>query len=97
MMRPGSGKTWALIAAGLLVVLAGSGLQAQVTFERLLAAEREPHNWLTYSGTYSSTRYSLLDQVNRDNVSDLEMKWIFQAQSLQSFEATPSSSMASCI
>ena len=89
MMRPGSGKTWALIAAGLLVVLAGSGLQAQVTFERLLAAEREPHNWLTYSGTYSSTRYSLLDQVNRDNVSDLEMKWIFQAQSLQSFEATP--------
>ncbi|MDA2924576.1 PQQ-dependent dehydrogenase, methanol/ethanol family [Acidobacteria bacterium AH-259-L09] len=88
-MRPGSGKARALIAAGLLVALATGSAHAQVTFERLLAADREPRNWLTYSGTYSSTRHSLLDQIDRGNVADLELKWVFQAQSLQSFEATP--------
>ena len=35
-------------------------LQAQVTFDRLLHANQEPENWLTYSGTYASHRYSLL-------------------------------------
>ena len=44
-----------------LVFLAGS-LLAQVTYDRLLHADKEPQNWLTYSGGYSSHRYSTLDQ-----------------------------------
>ena len=47
----------------LLLLLTPFGLHAQVSFERLLGAGEEPHNWLTYSGTYASTRYSLLDQI----------------------------------
>ena len=73
----------------LLLLLAPFGVQAQVSFERLLSADEEPHNWLTYSGTYASTRYSLLDQITPANVDELELKWVFQAQSLEKFEATP--------
>ena len=36
-----------------------------------------------------SQRYTQLREVTPSNVKDLEQKWIFQAQSLQSFSATP--------
>lgn len=64
-------------------------LLAQVTPERLLRAADETRNWLTYSGSYMSQRYTQLRQVTPANVKDLEQKWIFQMQSLQSFAATP--------
>ena len=64
-------------------------LCAQVSSERLLRAPDEPQNWLTYSGNYSSHRYSPLAQVDPANVKNLELKWVFQAQSLQKFESTP--------
>lgn len=62
---------------------------AQVTYDRLLTAETEPHNWLSYSGTYKSQRHSLLAKVTKTNVETLKLKWVFQAQSFQSFEASP--------
>jgi alcohol dehydrogenase (cytochrome c) len=74
--------------SGLLVALSGV-LAAQVTNERLLRTEREPQNWLTYSGSYSSQRYSLLDQIGLQNVKDLQLQWVFQARSLEKFESTP--------
>jgi len=77
------------IAALALVVLLPHPLAAQVTFERLLNTADEPHNWLTYSGNYSSTRHTTLDQVTVDNVDRLELQWVFQAQSLQVFQTTP--------
>jgi glucose dehydrogenase len=36
-----------------------------------------------------SQRHSRLAQITKANVNRLELKWVFQAQSLQSFEATP--------
>jgi alcohol dehydrogenase (cytochrome c) len=80
------------IAALLPICLAAAlpcALLAQVSSERLLRAADEPRNWLTYSGTYMSQRYTQLREVTPSNVKDLEQKWIFQAQSLQSFAATP--------
>src|ERR1700674_113751 len=71
------------------VVLTTCSLRAQVSSERLLHTTDEPQNWLTYSGSYASQRYSLLHQVDAANVKNLELKWVFQAQSLQKFEATP--------
>ena len=62
---------------------------AQVTWDRLLHADKEPQNWLTYSGTVSSQRYSLLDQITPANAKNLELKWVFQARSLEKFETTP--------
>ena len=36
-----------------------------------------------------SQRYSPLDQITPQNVKNLELQWIFQARSLEKFEATP--------
>jgi alcohol dehydrogenase (cytochrome c) len=71
-----------------LLLLAGS-LAAQVSFDRLLNANKEPQNWLTYSGNLMSQRYSTLSQITPQNVKDLELQWVFQARSLEKFEATP--------
>jgi alcohol dehydrogenase (cytochrome c) len=73
----------------LLALAAPFSLRAQVTSDRLLHAPDEPQNWLTYSGSYMSQRYSQLKQVDTSNVKNLELKWVFQAQSLQKFETTP--------
>ena len=37
-----------------------------VTYERILNARDEPHNWLTYYGAYDGQRYSPLDQINAE-------------------------------
>jgi alcohol dehydrogenase (cytochrome c) len=73
----------------LLALALGVTLNAQVTFDRILRANTEPQNWLTYSGGFSSQRYSLLTQITPANVKDLEQQWVFQARSLEKFEATP--------
>jgi alcohol dehydrogenase (cytochrome c) len=76
-----------------LVVLAGifaaAAPQSTVSFDRLLKAQGEPNNWLTYSGNLSSHRHSPLTQITPANVKDLELQWVFQALSLEKFEATP--------
>lgn len=72
-----------------LVVLASASLGAQVSFDRILRAQSEPQNWLTYSGNLQGHRHSLLTQVTPGNVRNLELAWAFQALSLEKFEATP--------
>jgi alcohol dehydrogenase (cytochrome c) len=73
---------------GLVALAASMPLEAQVTFERIANAEREPQNWLSYSGTVDNQRYSLLDQINTRTVGELELQWVWQARSLEKFEAT---------
>jgi alcohol dehydrogenase (cytochrome c) len=75
----------------LLVVLTllTAGAAAQVAPDRLLNAAREPQNWLTYSGGYLSQRHTALDQVTPANVRNLELRWVFQAQSLEKFAVSP--------
>jgi alcohol dehydrogenase (cytochrome c) len=75
-------------ARGLLFFLVAGSVCAQVTFERIIGADKEPQNWLTYSGTPLSQRYSQLNEITKDNVKDLELQWIYQASSLEKFEAT---------
>jgi alcohol dehydrogenase (cytochrome c) len=52
-------------------------MAGETTFERLLAAESEPGNWLTHHGDYSSKRYSTLDEISKDNVGDLKVAWTY--------------------
>jgi len=79
-----------LAVTGLVVLLcAAAALEAQVSFDRILRATEEPQNWLTHSGTVMSQRYSALAQITPENVRNLELRWVFQAQSLEKFEATP--------
>ena len=60
-----------------------------VTWERLLNAADEPENWLMYSGTLDSQRFSGLDQVHNRNVGGLELKWAYQIPQLDRSEAVP--------
>src|SRR5215813_9515349 len=71
-----------------LIVIASVSLQAQVTFDRLLHTDREPQNWLTYSGNLMGQRYSLLNQITAGNVKSLELQWVWQAKSLEKYETT---------
>jgi alcohol dehydrogenase (cytochrome c) len=61
-----------------------------VPFDRILnAGQKEPENWLTYSGGYSSQRHSDLTQITPENAKDLTLKWVFQSRSLEKHEVTP--------
>tara|TARA_B100001765_G_scaffold191062_1_gene138166 strand:+ start:1066 stop:2673 length:1608 start_codon:yes stop_codon:yes gene_type:complete len=53
---------------------------AEVSFEQLLNASKDPENWLTYSGTYRSERFALQDQINISNVNQLKTIWAYQMQ-----------------
>jgi len=44
---------------------------ANVTESRLIAADREPGNWMTHGRTYNEQRFSPLKQINDKNVSQL--------------------------
>jgi alcohol dehydrogenase (cytochrome c) len=72
----------------LVVVAAAASLQAQVTYERILRADQEPHNWLTYSGSFASQRHTRLTQITPQNAANLELQWVFQSRSLEKYEAT---------
>jgi len=72
----------------LLFFFAVGSLIAQISFERILGADKEPQNWLTYSGTTLSQRYSRLSEITPQNVKNLQLQWIYQASSLEKFEAT---------
>jgi alcohol dehydrogenase (cytochrome c) len=68
-----------------------------VNYDRILNARSEPHNWLTYYGTYDGQRFSQLDLINAGNVKGLTPAWVFQCGSMgmhsgastYSFEASP--------
>src|SRR4029077_1876179 len=69
---------------------ANSTKAANVTFDRILHADQEPQNWLTYSRTLSGERYSPLTQITPANVKGLELAWVWRAaQSSGVLEATP--------
>ena len=83
-------RPFVVLSIGLgLIVTSLTAQETGVTFERLLNAVDEPENWLTYSGSYLSQRHTALDEITTTNTGDLELKWVFQAQSLQMFETTP--------
>ena len=90
----------ALAAAVLATAPAAATLHAQapaegapmftpVTWERLVNAADEPHNWLMYNGTLDSQRFSRLDRIDRSNVADLELKWAHHIPQLDRAETTP--------
>ena len=71
--------------AGLAIAQTPSG---PLTFERIQNSNREPQNWLTYSGNNMGQRHSLLTQITPQNAKGLEMAWLWQARSIEKFEAT---------
>ena len=78
------------IPAILLATVCTLQLSAQVSYQRIANADGEPGSWLTYSGNYTATRFSSLNQVNTGNVKKLAPVWIYQVKnSTAPFECTP--------
>lgn len=53
------------------------------------AAAQSGADWTTYHGSHASWHHSTLNQITPGNAKDLELKWVWQAQSLEKFETTP--------
>ncbi len=68
---------------------AGERQFGNVDFDRLLNADSEPENWLTSGRSQGKTHFSPLDDINRDNVSDLGFAWEYQMGTTRGQEATP--------
>ena len=81
------------VAAALALTLAAEVTSAQevsytpVTDERL--REGDPSDWLMYRRTYDSQGYSPLDQITRENVTDLVPVWTMSTGVTSGHEAPP--------
>jgi quinohemoprotein ethanol dehydrogenase len=63
-------------------------MAAAVDATRLRAADAEPGSWMSYGRTYSEQRYSPLDKISTDNVTDLGLSWSFDLKTERGIEAT---------
>jgi alcohol dehydrogenase (cytochrome c) len=64
-------------------------LAADVTPDRLINADKEPHNWLMNHRTYDGQRFSPLARINRDNVKGLRLAYAVPLGGNEFNEATP--------
>ena len=60
-----------------------------VTDQRLIDADKEPHNWLTYYRSYAGWRFSPLAQITPQNVKRLTPKWMLSLGEAGNQQATP--------
>lgn len=83
------GKLGALTAAVLLLAGCSQPSTSGVDGARIVNADATPGEWLSHGRTYSEQRYSPLDKVNRENVSQLDLAWSFDLPEERGIEATP--------
>jgi len=62
---------------------------AEVTDGRLLEADKDANNWLTYYRTYNGWRYSPLSQINAQTVKRFTPKWMLSLGEAGNQQATP--------
>src|SRR5205809_4865303 len=57
--------------------------------DELLKLSKDPNQWVMPAGDYANTRYSALNQINRDNVKNLRPVWTFSTGVLRGHEGGP--------
>ena len=62
---------------------------ADVDESRIINADREPENWMTYGRTYDEQHFSPLSQINDQNISQLGLAWYYDLDTNRGQEATP--------
>src|SRR5215470_11879198 len=71
-------KTIVTVLSSLsLAAVAAAAIAADVTPQRLVNARSEPQNWLMIHHDYDNSRHSALNEINRDTVKNLELKYTF--------------------
>jgi alcohol dehydrogenase (cytochrome c) len=78
-----------LLSVILIMAAIPSRLDAQVPYDRIVAAAKEPGSWLTYSGNYAAHRFSPLSNLTAGNVAGLKPVWIYQVKEPGLIETTP--------
>jgi quinohemoprotein ethanol dehydrogenase len=66
-----------------------SGKSTDMNEVRVIAADREPANWMVHGRTYNEQRFSPLQQINDQNVSQLKLAWFYDLDTHRGQEATP--------
>jgi len=79
----------ALIGFCVAAALSACGGPAEVNQARIERANGEPGNWMSHGRTYSEDRFSPLDAINTENVSQLGLAWTYEMAAPRGAEATP--------
>jgi alcohol dehydrogenase (cytochrome c) len=83
---------WIVVFIACLLVGAPLAVAAaewsEVTDWRLLEADKDANNWLTYYRTYNGWRYSPLSQVHTQNVKRLTPRWMLSLGEAGNQQAT---------
>ncbi|MDG2060260.1 MAG: PQQ-dependent dehydrogenase, methanol/ethanol family [SAR86 cluster bacterium] len=60
-----------------------------ISEERIINADAEPENWMSHARTYDEKRFSPLNQISPDTISDLGLAWKFTTDTNRGHEASP--------
>ena len=80
-----------MIAKNVLMALAGSVALTvpAMANDEVLKLTQDPNQWAIQTGDYANTRYSALNQINKDNVGKLQVAWTFSTGVLRGHEGSP--------
>ena len=85
-----------MIFRKLLLFIASMALGAAVAVpsvvsanDEVMALSQDANNWAMWGRTYDGTRYSPLDQINKENVGNLQVAWTFSTGVLRGHEGGP--------
>ena len=81
-------RAWLATGVAVAALVAAAPWSASANDE-LLAMQNNPAFWVMPNGNYSSTRYSPLSQINKDNVGQLKVAWTFSTGVLRGHEGGP--------
>jgi len=79
----------------VMLFVALGAAYAQVPYQKIAGADSNPGTWVTYSGNYQAQRFSQLDQINKQNVSQLKpdssasVRWSSSSASAASPASSP--------
>jgi PQQ-dependent dehydrogenase (methanol/ethanol family) len=57
--------------------------------DEVMSLTKDANNWAIWGGNYAGTRYSELDQINKDNAGKLQVAWTFSTGVLRGHEGGP--------
>lgn len=88
-MRNGH-KAWLVgVLVGALALTGCGQNPGDIDAERLLGANSDNGNWITYGRTYDEQRFSPLTEINERNVNELGLAWYADLDTARGQEATP--------
>jgi len=70
-------------------LMTGASAYGALANDELIQLSSDAKNWAMQTGDYANTRYSKLNQINKDNVKNLQVKWTFSTGVLRGHEGGP--------